>query len=154
MYSFDTIFSIGLLLCITGSSRHLHLESFESSIHLHPSNLDHLSILIINTRSGSSLNLDHHGTSSLDLDHHWASSLDLDHHCWIIIIGSGSSRGHHHRCYLMILLIIGTSIELVLFHTGCIILELVLFHTRWGITELVLFHTRCGIHFRASPFSN
>ena len=71
--------------------------------------------------SGSSLDLDHHGTSSLDLDHHWASSLDLDHHCWIIITGSRSSLDldHHHWCYLMILLVTGSSTEPTPFHVGC-----------------------------------
>ena len=89
------------------------------------------------TGFGSSLDLDHHWTSSLDLDHHWKSSLDLDHHCWIIITGSRSSLDldhhciwiittrssslnlDHHWCYLMILLVTGSSIEPTLFHAGC-----------------------------------
>ena len=75
------------------------------------------------TRSGSSLNLDHH---------HWiwihsiwiitagSSSLDLDHHCWTIITGSGSSLDLDHQwCYHMILLVTGISTELSLFHVGC-----------------------------------
>ena len=110
-----TQFSVLVLFSVsTGSSRHLHLEYSESSSHFHSSNLDHLSIWIIITGFGSSLDLDHHGTSSLDLDylliwinitgsgsslnldnHHWTgsgSSLNLDHHCWIwIITRSGSS---------------------------------------------------------------
>ena len=58
--------------------------------------LDHLSIWIIITRSGSSLDLDqHHWTgsgSSLDLD------LDLDHLLiWIITAGSGSSLDLDHH---------------------------------------------------------
>ena len=70
----------------------------------------------------SFLDLDHHhwiwiiiigSGSSLDLDHHWTSSLDLDHSSiWII-------SSHHHLCYLMILLIIGSSIETAFFHAGC-----------------------------------
>ena len=75
--------------------------------------------------SGSYLDLDHHGTSSLDLDHLliWinitgsVSSLDLDHHHWT---GSGSSLDlDQHWCYLMILLVIGSSTELSFFHAGC-----------------------------------
>ena len=50
-----------------------------------------------------------------------SSSLDLDHHSiWIIITRSRSSLlDHHHGCYLMILLIIGISIEPALFHVSC-----------------------------------
>ena len=79
--------------------------------------LDHFSIWIIMehhhwiwiiSRSGStSLDLiwiiTWSVSSLLDLDHHWLSSLDLDHH-W---------------CYLMILLIIGSSTDPALFHAGC-----------------------------------
>ena len=46
-------------------------------------------------------------------------SLDLDHHSIWIISGSGTSLlDHHHRCYLLILLVIGSSIEPTLFHAG------------------------------------
>ena len=38
---------------------------------------------------------------------------------WIIITKSRSSVGHHHRCYLLILLVIGSSTEPTLFHVGC-----------------------------------
>ena len=96
-----------------GSSRLQVIFVFNSS----PSDLDHLSIWIIIehhhwiwiiSRSGS-LSLDwiwiisRSRSSLLDLDHHWLSSLDLDHH-W---------------CYLMILLITGSSTEPTLFHAGC-----------------------------------
>ena len=75
--------------------------------------------------------MDHHWSSSLDLDqhsiwiitghHHWiwiitvgSSSLDLDHHSiWII------TSHHHHGCYLMILLVTGSSTEPALFHASC-----------------------------------
>ena len=43
------------------------------------------------------------------------SSLDLDHHHWISII----TGHHHHGCYLMILLVTGSSTKLSLFHAGC-----------------------------------
>ena len=91
----------------SSSSRHLHLQSiffFNSSSSL---DLDHQSIWIIITGSGS----------SLDLDHHWTSSLDLDHHS-IWIITPGSSSLNHHRWYLLILLITGSSTEPTLFHAG------------------------------------
>ena len=73
---------------------HLHLQVIfickSSSL-----DLDHLSIWSIITGSGSSLDIDHHGTSSLDLDHLsiWIiiTGLDLDHYCWIIITGFGST---------------------------------------------------------------
>ena len=93
-----------------------------SSIHIHPSNLNHLSIWIIMrhhqwiwiiSRSGSSsLDLDHlsiwininRSGSSLDLDHHhwiwiitWSGSSLLDHHCWIIITRFGSSLDLDHH---------------------------------------------------------
>ena len=101
-----------LVLCIiwiiidpSSSSSHLHLD------------LDHHSIWIIITGSGS---------SSLGLDHHWiwiisagSTLLDLDHHFWTIITRSRSSLGHHHWCYLMILLVTGSSTEPALFHAGC-----------------------------------
>ena len=64
------------------------------------------------------------GSSSLDLDHPltWiisrALSLDLDHPL-IWIISTGSSTLNLHGCYLMILLIIGSSTEPALFHVGC-----------------------------------
>ena len=64
------------------------------------------------------------GSSSLDLDHPsiWiisrASSLDMDHSL-IWIISARSSSLDHHRCYLMILLITGSSTEPTLFHAGC-----------------------------------
>ena len=69
--------------------------------------------------------MDHHWTSSLDLDHLliWINitGLDLDHHSiWIIITGYGSSLDlDQYWCYLMILLVIGSSTELALFHAGC-----------------------------------
>ena len=49
-----------------------------------------------------------------------SSSLDLDH-LWIWNInGSRSSLlDHHHRCYLLILLVTGSSTEPTLFHAGC-----------------------------------
>ena len=48
------------------------------------------------------------------------SSLDLDHHSIWIISGSGTSLlDHHHRCYLLILLVLGSSTEPTLFHAGC-----------------------------------
>ena len=47
--------------------------------------------------------------------------LDLNHHhsIWIISGSETSLLDHHHRCYLLILLIIGSSTELSLFHVGC-----------------------------------
>ena len=72
--------------------------------------MDHLSIWI--------------NITGLDLDHLliWINitGLDLDHHCWIIITGFGSSLDlDHHWCYLMILLVIGSSTEPALLHVGC-----------------------------------
>ena len=65
-------------------------------------------------------------SSSRDLDHHcikFGSSLSLDHHhIWIITWSRSSSsldHHHHHRCYLSILLVIGSSTEPALFHAGC-----------------------------------
>ena len=83
-----------LVICIFKSS--------SSSIHLH------LWIWII-TRSRS---------SSLDLYHHsiWIIS---GHHHSIWIITTRSSSLDHHGCYLMILLVTRSSIELALFHVGC-----------------------------------
>ena len=68
--------------------------------------------------------------SSLGIITGYGSSLDLDHHYWIIITGSRSSLDiitrsgssldlDHHWCYIMILLIIGSSTEPALFHAGC-----------------------------------
>ena len=46
--------------------------------------------------------------------------MDLDHHLIWIISGSGTSLlDHHHKCYLLILLIIGSSIEPAIFHASC-----------------------------------
>ena len=45
--------------------------------------------------------------------------MDLDHHSIWIITRSGSSLGQHHWCYLIILLVTGSSIEPALFHAGC-----------------------------------
>ena len=90
--------------------------------------LDHLSIWIIITGSGSSLDLDHHrwiwiisrSRSSSNIITGSGSSLDQDHHCWIIITGSRSSLDLDHPwCYLMILLVTGSSTELALFHASC-----------------------------------
>ena len=59
------------------------------------------------------------GSSLLD-HHHYViitsgSSLDLDHHqVWIIIIDAILEW-----CYLLILLVIGSSAEPALFHAGC-----------------------------------
>jgi len=85
----------------SSSPHHLHLQVI--SIFKSPSSSSHL---------------------HLDLDRHsiWiisaASSLDLDHpSIWIITIGSSSLD--HHGCYLMILLVIGSSTEPSLFHDGC-----------------------------------
>ena len=118
-------------------SSHLHLQvifiwiwiitwSRSSSL-----DLDHHSIWIIITESRSSLDLAHHhwiwiitrsGSPSLDLDHHliWiittgsGSSLDLDH------LWSGTSLlDHHHRCYLIILLVTGSSTKPAVFHASC-----------------------------------
>ena len=88
------------LVFFYGSSHHLHLQfififrSYSSSSHLY------LWIWII---TGS-------GSSSLDLDHHWI---------WIITRSRSSLLDHHHGCYLMILLVTGSSIEPALFHDGC-----------------------------------
>ena len=141
MYSFDTIFSTGLLFCIKwiilsySSSSLLHLHAIFFSGSGSSLNLDHHHWIILNhhhwiwiiTQSGSSSldwiwiitwsrssSLDHTQSSSLDLDHHsiWIiiAGLDLDHHSiWIIIVGS--SLLDHHGCYLMILLITGSSTE-------------------------------------------
>ena len=49
-------------------------------------------------------------SSSLDLDHHWI---------WIISGSRTSLLDHHHGCYLLILLVIGSSTEPALFHVGC-----------------------------------
>ena len=115
--------STSLLLCIIW----IILEFSPSSIHLH------LQVIFVWTWiiTGSRSSLEHHhwiwiitGASSLDLDHHliWiitgASSLDLDHY-WIWIIIAGLSSLYHHGCYLMILLVTGSSTELSLFHAGC-----------------------------------
>ena len=94
---------------------HLVFKSYSSSSH------HRLQVII---GSGSSWNIITGSGSSLDLDHHhWTgsgSSLDLDHYCWIIITGSGSSLDlDQHWCYLMILLVIGSSTEPALFHAGC-----------------------------------
>ena len=110
------------------------------NFHHWSSSLDHLIICIFKSSSSSShLHLwiqiitgYHHWiwiitgsrSSLLDVDHHsiWivsrASSLDLDHPS-IWIITAGSSSLDHHGCYLMILLVIGSSIEPALFHAGC-----------------------------------
>ena len=49
-----------------------------------------------------------------------SSSLDLDHHSIWIISGSETSLlDHHHGCYLLILLITGSSIDPALSHAGC-----------------------------------
>ena len=105
----------------------------------------HLQVIFI-FKSSSSLDLDHHWIWIITGHHHWIwiitghhhwiwiitghhhwiwiitrsrSSL-LDHHHWIwIITRSGSSLGHHHWCYLLILLVIGSSIDPTLFHAGC-----------------------------------
>ena len=41
------------------------------------------------------------------------------HHHWIWIITTGSSSLDHHGCYLMILLVRGSSTEPALFHASC-----------------------------------
>ena len=82
-------------------------KSYSSSSHLH------LQVIFI-FKSSSYLNLDHHW----NIITRFGSSLDLDHHLiWIITVGSSSLD--HHGCYLMILLIIGSSIEPALFHARC-----------------------------------
>ena len=65
--------------------------------------MEHHHWIWIISRSGSSWNIIIGSRSSLDLDHCWLSSLDLDHP-W---------------CYLMILLVIGSSTEPAIFHAGC-----------------------------------
>ena len=75
------------------------------------------------------------GSTSLDwiwiITRSVSSLLDLYHHYWIwiitrygsslaVITGSGSSLDlDHHWCYLMILLVIGISIDPALFHVSC-----------------------------------
>ena len=103
--------STSLLLCIIW----IIIESLSYS----PSS--HLYIQVIFTFKSSS---PRSGSSSLDLDHPsiWiisgASSLDLDHPS-IWIISAGSSTLNVHGCYLMILLVTGSSIEPALFHARC-----------------------------------
>ena len=102
------------LVFFYGSSHHLHLQvififkSYSSSSHLR------LQVIFV-FKSSSSSDLDH-----LSI---WIifTGLDLDHHSiWIIFIGSASSLDLDHPwCYLMILLITGSSIESALFHAGC-----------------------------------
>ena len=90
------------------------ISSYVSSSRLH------LQVIFI-FGSGSSLDLDHHhqiwiitghdhwiwiitqSRSSLDINTRSMTSLDLD----------------HHRCYLMILLVTGSSTEPTLFHASC-----------------------------------
>ena len=110
----------------------LTFNSSPYSIHLH------LQVIFI-IESGSSLDLDHHhwiwiitrsGSLSLDLDHYSICIITGQHHwIWIItrsgsllgiMIGSGSSLNlDEYECYLMILLVIGSSIEPTLLHAGC-----------------------------------
>ena len=104
-YQWNTLLSVGGEI----------FQPFKSSS---SSDLDHHSIWIIITGSGSSLDIITGSGSSLDLDHHWTSSLDLDHHS-IRIITAGSSSLDHHGCYLVIRLITGSSTEPTLFHVGC-----------------------------------
>ena len=118
----------------SSSSSHLDLQVifiFKSSS---SSDLDHHSIWIITGH--------HHWIWIITGHHHWiwiitgsGSSLNLDHFFWIIITQSGSSLGHLHGCYLLILLIIGISIEPALFHVGCTSTVPVLFHTGCIITQ-------------------
>ena len=66
-------------------SRHLHLHVI------------FIWIWII-TRSGSSLDLDHHSIWIIITGSR--SSLDLDHHCWIIVVGSSSRvLSHDSSCH-------------------------------------------------------
>ena len=103
----------------------------QHNFHHWSSSLDHLVICIFKSSSSSShihlqvIFIFGSGSSSLDLDHHsiWiiigsGSSLNLDHQ-WIWIITAGSSLLDHHGCYLMILLVTGSSTEPALFHVGC-----------------------------------
>ena len=127
------------------------------NFHHWSSSLDLLVIYIFKSSSSSS-HL-HHRIWIITGHHHriwiitWSGSSLLDHHHWIwIITRSRSSLGHHHGCYLLILLITGSSTELALFHVGCTSTEPVCFHTGCIITELVLFHTRCGIYIEPVLF--
>ena len=105
-------------------------HNWSAQVFFSGSNLDHHQRWII-TRSSSKL--DHHwiiikAGSSLDQHQFWiitGSTSSLDHH-WINIKSRSSLDHHHHyfvylnqRCYLSILLIIGSSTEPTLFHVGC-----------------------------------
>ena len=99
---------MGILLCIIW----IIIESPSSS----PSSHLHIQVIFIFKSSSSS--------SYLHLQvifiFRSRSSLDLDHHGWIISTGSRSSLDlDHHWCYLMILLVTGSSTELSLFHVRC-----------------------------------
>ena len=93
--------------------------SVSSGLSLSPHHL-HLQVISIFKSPSSSSNL------HLDLDHHHqiqiippsGSYLDMDHPS-IQIISVGSSSLYHHGCYLMILLITGSSTEPALSHVGC-----------------------------------
>ena len=73
-------------------------------------------------KSSSLYHLGHHQVLVIFKSSSYSSHLhlDLDHHSiWIIISSRTSLLDHHHRCYLLILLIIGSSTKPVLFHVGC-----------------------------------
>ena len=97
------------------SRRNLSSQVFFSISSGSSSSPRHLQFIFIfksySSRSISSLNLDHHHWIWI-ITRYGSSSLDLDHHCWII-------TGHHHGCYLMILLVTEISTEPSLFHAGC-----------------------------------
>ena len=119
------------MVFFSGSYHHLHLQVIFISISVPSLGLDHHHWIWIITQYGSSQGHHHwiciitrSRSSSLGLDHHsiWiisgASSLDLDHPS-IWIISTRSSTLNLHRCYLMILLITGSSTKPPLFHAGC-----------------------------------
>ena len=119
---------------VSAGSSHLQvIFVFKSSsywIHLH------LQVIFI-IGSGSSLNLDHHGTSSLDLDHHSIWIITGYHHWIWIITRSGSTSldwiwiiprsrssllDHHHWIWIItrsrssLAIITGSGSSLVLSH--------------------------------------
>ena len=147
-YSFDTIFSTGLLLYINW----IISSSASSSI---------LSLQVIFVfKLYSSLDLDHHSIwifmghhhwiwiitrsrSSLDLDHHWSSLLELDHHSiWIII-------DRHH--WIWIITRSGSSLGIITGSRSSLDLDLD-HHSIWIITGAISWFFSWNF-YRASPFS-
>ena len=91
--------------------------------------------------------------SSHHIHHQVIFILHLDHHSiWIISRSRTSLLDHHYGCYLLILLIIGSSTEPSLFHSGCISTEPGLFHTGCGSLQSQSFFILDVGHYIAGHF--